>query len=380
MKAKFVGLLIIGLVSAPVTGYCSGWEFLFNGENLDGFETIGDPEWSVDDGVITVKGTGSEMGWLVTEKEYSDFILRLRFKWHGGNSGIQVRSHIDNGKMIGYQANLDWSREFATGSLLEENGRGMLQACKIPADELGEKGGWNEYEISCIGDHTVVTVNGEKVVDLKDPEGAEKGIIALQMSPGENAALEWSDIRILEIPGQQDWTSLFNGKDMKQWWELGDAMWKVGDGFILGESENGGFGWLVSKNEYKDFHFSTRFKMSSGNSGIQFRSWPVQNMIHGFQADIAFGSDWINGHLYDQSEEGVLVRPKQDFSKVIDWQGWNTYEITAIGPKVELFINGIKSIEHNDPERDLKGVFAFQIHAGPEMETYWKDIRVIDLK
>ncbi len=380
MKGKHLFILVLGsLVLQPMSAKAAGWEFLFNGENLDGWKVIGDPAWSVDDGILVVKGTGKEIGWLVTEKEYADFILRLRFKWQGGNSGIQVRSHIDDGKMIGYQANLDWAREFATGSLLDENGRGMLQACNISANELWKKDQWNDYEISCIGDHTVIYVNGEKVVDLNDAEGAKTGIIALQMAPGENAGLEWTDIRLLPIPDQKDWTPLFNGKDLSGWHELGDSTWTVQDDYILGKSKGGGYGWLVSDNEYKDFHFSTRFKMAKGNSGIQFRSWPVENMIHGFQADLASGSDWINGHLYDQSEKGVLVKPKQDFSKLIDWNGWNTYEITAIGPKVELFINGVKSIEHNDPERNKKGIFAFQIHAGPAMETCWKEMRIISL-
>ena len=145
------------------------------------------------------------------------------------------------------------------------------------------------------------------------------------------------------------------------------------------KSEDGGYGWLVSKKKYMDFHFATRFKMAKGNSGIQFRSWAVDNMIHGFQADLASGSDWITGHLYDQSERGIFVKTDIDFTEIIDWEGWNTYEITAIGPKVELFINGIKSLETSDPTRLRKGVFAFQIHSKTLMETGWKDVRIIPL-
>jgi len=162
---------------------------------------------------------------------------------------------------------------------------------------------------------------------------------------------------------------------------VGDGTWKVEDGIIHGKSraKDGDYAWLVSPKEYTDFHFSTRFKMPSGNSGIQFRSWPVEKMIHGFQADMASGSDWISGHLYDQSEKGILVKPKMDTSELIDYEGWNTYEITAIGPKVELFLNGIKTVEHSDPTR-LKGIFAFQLHSGMMMETFWDDIRIIPMK
>ncbi len=378
MRIKLLAGFITGFfLLYPSLSCAEGWEYLFNDKNLDGWKLLGDQDWQVQDGKVVVKACGEEMGWLVTEKEYSDFVLRLRFKWHGGNSGIQIRSQLEGNKMIGYQANLDWGRKFATGSLLEENGRGMLQDNKIAASKLRKEDQWDTYEISAIGDHIMIHVNGKKVVDLHDPQGDRKGIIALQMAPGENAGLEWDDIRILEIDNKKDWTYLFKGHDLSGWHELGDAEWKVKNGYIQGKSKGGSYGWLVSDKEYKDFYFSTRFMMTEGNSGIQFRSWPVENMIHGFQADLAYGSDWINGHLYDQSERGVLVKPDQDFSKIIDWENWNTYEITAIGPKVELFINGVKSIEYNDPSRNKAGIFAFQIHSGMEMETCWKNIRII---
>ncbi|MEW6235983.1 MAG: DUF1080 domain-containing protein [Candidatus Omnitrophota bacterium] len=380
MQRKSILILMLTLAIAfPAASSAAGWEFLFNGKNLNGWKIIGDQEWKVENGAIAVKAAGSEMGWLATEKSYSDFILKMRFQWQGGNSGVQVRSRIDGGKMIGYQANLDPSRPYATGSLLDENGRGMLQETVLSAEKLFKKDQWNEYEISAIGDRITLYVNGIKTAEVFDPAGDKSGIIALQMAPGQGGSMAWDDIRILELPKGADWKSLFNGRDLAQWVKVGDSTWTVEDGCVHGASKNGGYGWLMSRQEYSGFHFSTRFKISNGNSGIQFRSWRVDNMIHGFQADLASGSDWINGHLYDQSEKGVLVKPDQDFSKIIDWKGWNTYEITAIGPKVELFVNGVKSIEHNDPERQ-KGVFAFQIHAGIVMDTWWDDIRIIPFK
>lgn len=362
--------------------FAGNWEFLFNGENLNGWKVVGSPEWKVVDGVIQVKGTGDKMGWLIADKPYSNFIFRARFKWTGGNSGIQIRSRLDGEKIVGYQCNLDPGRPFATGSLIDENARGMLRETEISAEELFKKGEWNEYEISALGDRIVIQVNGFKTVDLRDPKGDKEGIIALQMDPVPGAAMEWTDVRILKVPAGHDWTSLFNGKDLSGWKPMGDADWTVIGGAIYGKYKNKQYGWLLSENEYKDFHMSLRFKMPKGNSGIQFRSWAVESekMVHGFQADLASDSDWISGHLYDQSEKGITAKPSFDTSKIIDYNGWNTYEITAIGPTVELFVNGIKTIEHSDPERNKPGIFAFQIHSGIEMETWWKDIRLIEFK
>ena len=177
----------------------------------------------------------------------------------------------------------------------------------------------------------------------------------------------------------EGWVPLFNGTDLSGWKVAGDPQWSVHDGVIQVQGTGKEMGWLIAASPYRNFVFRARFKWTGGNSGIQFRSWPIENMVHGFQADLDACSDWINGHLYDQSECGVLVKPSQDFSRLIDWNGWNRYEITAIGPKVELFVNGVKSVEFADPTRDKKGIFAFQIHQGFKMDTFWKDTRIISL-
>lgn len=371
--------LIIGVALANVS-FAGNWEYLFNGKNLDGWKIVGSPEWKVEDGAIKATGTGDKMGWLIYDKPYSNFILRARFKWSGGNSGIQIRSKLDGEKMIGYQCNLDPSRPYATGTLLEENGRGLLREPELSADEIFKKDQWNDYDISAIGDHIVIHVNGEFMVERRDPEGAKDGIIALQLEPSPGAAVEWTDIRVLKVPDGKDWKQMFNEKDLTGWKPFGDAVWNVEKGAIHGKYQNKNYGWLLSDKEYKDFYMTLRFKMPKGNSGIQFRSWAVESekMVHGFQADLASDSDWINGHLYDQSEKGITAKPNFDTSKIIDWNGWNTYEITAIGPTIELFINGIKTIEYSDPTRDKPGIFAFQIHAGIEMETWWKDIWLLE--
>lgn len=381
MKTLMNSLLLAGallLLSTP-NSRAEGWQWLFDGESLDGWSVMGSPTWSVSDGAINVEGAEGEMGWLVHEGSYDNFVLRMRFKWQSGNSGIQFRSHLEDTTMIGYQANLDFSRDTATGSLVEENGRGLLRNTWLTARELMKPNDWNTYEISALGDRIVIYVNGRMTADLRDPDGDKAGFIALQMSPTAGASMQFTDIRILELPESADWVSLFDEDTLDGWDKLGDAIWDVEKFAIMGLSDELGYGWLVSEEEYRDFHFSTRFWVPRGNTGIQFRSWVVGDMVHGFQADLQSDSDWISGHLYDQSERGILVRPDRDFSQVINWLGWNTYEITAIGPKVELFINGIKSVEFIDPERDKAGVLAFQIHSNQEMATFWKDIRIIPL-
>src|SRR4051794_12993898 len=65
----------------------SGTIKLFNGRDLSGWKTYldpaknGDPEkiWTVKDGMIICEG--SIFGYLLTEKEYGDYVLRLQWRW-----------------------------------------------------------------------------------------------------------------------------------------------------------------------------------------------------------------------------------------------------------------------------------------------------------
>ncbi|HXK93717.1 MAG TPA: DUF1080 domain-containing protein, partial [bacterium] len=114
---RWGAILALVLVMQTHGSMADGWKFLFNGENLDGWNIAGDQEWKVEEGIIHVKATGKQMGWLIAEGTYSDFVLQARFQWTSGNSGIQIRSRLEGDKMIGYQCNLDPSRPTATGTL-----------------------------------------------------------------------------------------------------------------------------------------------------------------------------------------------------------------------------------------------------------------------
>src|SRR5258706_3125076 len=88
----------------------ASWTSLFDGKTLNGWKKLaGTADYKVEDGVIvgtTVFNSGNTF--LVTEKEYDNFILEMdvRITDTTSNSGIQVRSHYDpaghQGKGLGY--------------------------------------------------------------------------------------------------------------------------------------------------------------------------------------------------------------------------------------------------------------------------------------
>ncbi len=54
--------------------------------------------------------------------------------------------------------------------------------------------------------------------------------------------------------------------------------------------------------------------------------------------------------------------------------------ITAKGHHITLVLNGIKSVDLEDPKGDQSGVIALQLHVGPAMEVQFKDIQIKELK
>jgi len=74
-SAITLGLLFIGLSASSYSHQASGqadagWITLFDGKSLDNWDTIGDANWTLVDGVVQAdKGNG----FLVSKSSYTDF-------------------------------------------------------------------------------------------------------------------------------------------------------------------------------------------------------------------------------------------------------------------------------------------------------------------
>ena len=180
-----------------------GFRPLFNGKDLSGWVTPEDKSlFKVEDGEI-VGRTGEEKlkknEFLVTDKPYGDFVLKIKVKYKNGNSGIQFRSkRADDGAVSGPQADV---ADGYWGLLYEERGRGILE--RYPADKakaLLKPDGWNEFVITAKGQHVTIDLNGTKIIDREDSEFAKEGIIALQLHVWpEPMEVRFKDIEIQEL-------------------------------------------------------------------------------------------------------------------------------------------------------------------------------------
>ena len=167
---------------------------------------------------------------------------------------------------------------------------------------------------------------------------------------------------------------IFNGKDLSGWNKDADY-WSVSDGEILGKAtDKHPYSYLTTKKAVGDFRLILEVKLvpNSENSGIQFRSARIgKNEMKGMQADA--GKGWW-GHLYEEHERGLLT--KKSGEQWVKEDDWNTYEILAVGPKVQTAINGHLCVDITDEKIDRKGVIGFQLHAGGPQEVRFRKLEL----
>ena len=160
-----------------------GWQLLFNGQDLEGWrdyngEGLSGP-WTVVDGVIEATGKGSDSnGYIVTDKEYTNFDLKWEWKISkGGNSGmlyhVVERPGFDVPYITGPEYQLIDDENFTEmndGYVLEPWQRcGVDYAMYVPDFEtrnLKPAGEWNSSEIIFDDGHVTYLRNGKVTVEF----------------------------------------------------------------------------------------------------------------------------------------------------------------------------------------------------------------------
>jgi len=196
---------------------------------------------------------------------------------------------------------------------------------------------------------------------------------------------------------------LFNGIDLNNW--SGDMrIWSVEDGVIVGRTtddvkiEKNTF--LIYDTEFSDFELRMKYKIIGGNSGIQYRAKVLDKdafVVGGYQADMEAGIQY-SGILYEENGRGILAKrgeqlviaedgekkvtqfeKSENIQSIINQDQWNSYRIVAKGNHLQHFINDVKTVDVEDNEMNKKsgeGIIALQVHRGPNMVVYFKDIKI----
>jgi hypothetical protein len=185
--------------------------------------------------------------------------------------------------------------------------------------------------------------------------------------------------------------SLFDGKSFAGW-EGNLKMFRIEDGAIVGGTLKERIPhneFLCTTKEYGDFELRLKFKVlgEGVNAGVQFRTKRIPNHheVSGYQADIG-GSKEKNywGSLYDESRRRKILAQAdlETVNKIIRPNDWNDYVIRAEGPRIQLTLNGVRTVDYTETQEgiDRTGIIAVQIHGGPPSEAWYKDITIVELE
>ncbi len=188
----------------------------------------------------------------------------------------------------------------------------------------------------------------------------------------------------------QEVVSLFDGKTLDGW-ESTKGIWRVEEGAITAGSHEKSFPrneFICTEKSYANFELTLKIKCSGDlatgqvNSGIQIRSARLENGgVAGYQIDC--GKGWF-GKIYDEHRRRLIYPEPVDEAallKGVDTFGWNEYRILADGPRIQVWINGIKATDYTEenPEIPLNGIIAPQIHKGGHVMVQFKDVMIREL-
>ncbi|WP_234570776.1 3-keto-disaccharide hydrolase [Rhodohalobacter sp. 614A] len=414
MKKTTISLLTLSLIVLllPIQA-CSqedqGWQPMFNGENLDGWTKLnGDAEYQVDGSTITgIAQMDTPNTFLTTEETYGDFILEFDVKVDPRlNSGVQIRSlstdDYMNGRVHGYQVEIDPSDRAWSGGLYDEARRGWLYPVtdNKRCSNAFKNGLWNSYRVEAVGNEIKTWVNGVQCTNLYDDMTAE-GFIALQVhsindEELDGATVQWRDVKIMtenlgehrmkDDPGAEivnwvantltetekrhGWRLLWDGETTDGWrqangGEFPDRGWVVEDGtltVIESDGTESPFGDIVTEQEFSDFIFEVEFKITEGaNSGIKYFVMEGLNPGSGseigpeFQvldndnhpdAKMGVAGNRTVGSLYDMITATNLSEGDRDDIRFKGIGQWNKARIVAKGNHVEHWLNNIKVVEY----------------------------------
>ncbi len=392
--------ILCGLAVFTVQAQDSGCSDLFNGKDLTGWQQLnGSADYTVENGeIIGTTVANSPNSFLATEKTYGDFILELDLLVDSSmNSGIQIRSlsspDYQNGRVHGYQVEVDPSPRAWSGGIYDEARRGWLYPLDL--NQRGRRafrnGEWNHYRIEAIGNSIRTWINGIPCADLIDDMTAE-GFIALQVhavkDPSEaGRQIRWKNIRIqtenLEqrpwttievvnlIPNYlspqeraQGWELLFDGKTTQGWRGAGKSSfpekgWQVKNGELIVEAadgaEAGNGGDIVTLAEYSTFELKLDFNITEGaNSGIKYF---ITEQYGSDQSAIGLEYQILDDERHPDAKLGTdgnrTVASLYDLipaskNKIVNKPGeWNHARIIVCGTRHEEWLKG-NSLEMTD--------------------------------
>lgn len=428
------GVILWLVLLCSQSGQAQDWKSLMPDKDLSGWKQLGGQATyeMVDDVLVGTTVANTPNSFLSTPENYGDFILEYE-AWvdHAINSGVQIRSNslpdYRDGRVHGYQVELDPSTRAYSGGIYDEARRGWLYP--LSRNPNGQKsffnGQWNKFRVEAIGNSIRTWINGIQCANLVD-DLTSTGFIAYQVHSvnDENQVgkqVKWRNARILtndvekyrtlqdpEVPEvsylinslseqekRKGWRLLWDGKTSTGWRgakhdDFPESGWTIEDGVLTIEATDGGEstgpGDIVTVAQFSNFELELEFNITEGaNSGIKYFVQPDLNLGAGsaigceyqilddkVHPDAAMG---VNGNrqlagLYDLIAPENLSVPGR--SKQFTGIGqWNKARIISKDGKVSHWLNNEKTVEYDRFTPMFKALVAYSKYQNWENFGQW---------
>ncbi|HUU29886.1 MAG TPA: DUF1080 domain-containing protein [archaeon] len=417
----FLMFLAAGYAMIAVNAVAKEDDFvpLFNGKNLDGWVNVNcAPEtWTVREGMIVCSGIPT--GVLRTVKQYENYILELEWRHmkKEGNAGLFVHSDALTAPGQPFTRSVEIQiMDSNEGDIFAIHGATLTPGMPHPkgwmrslpfARKMNLTGQWNHYRVISKDGTLTLEVNGE-VANRAYHSNPRKGYICLE---SEGSEIHFRNIRIQELPGSnppedvvaetdKGFRSLYNGLDLRGWKDTpGNQGHWVANDWILeydGKSQAEKDRDLWTVKDFKNFILIVDWRLpaepvfdpvpvvlpdgshavdengqevrvpvlDAGDSGIYLRgSSKSQVNIWNWPC----GSGEFYGYRMDKNQPPEVrrgVTPILNADKPVGQ--WNRFEITLIGEKVTVVLNGKTVIrDARLPGIPKSGPIALQHHTDP---------------
>ena len=397
-------VLILGLIAlgcAESREESVPWTPLLAGDDRQGWTVKGGTAtYEIKDGTVTGRTVhDSPNTFLTSDRDYGDFIMEFEYKVDSSmNSGVQIRSNsypeYMNGRVHGYQIEIDLSERAWSGGIYDEARRGWLYPMtdNPGARKAFKQNDWNHYRIEAIGDTLKTWINDVPAAFLVD-DWTASGFIGLQVhSIGEDdeagTEIKWRNLRILTdsiskyarksplVPvvtknrltaeeKEEGWQLLWDGNSTNGWRgarldEFPEKGWIIENGELIvlssGGAESAAGGDIVTKELFGDFELKVDFKLTEGaNSGIKY--YVDTDLNKGPGSSIGLEYQILDDERHPDAKLGnhegsrtvaslydlIAADPEKPVHRIGEW---NRAHIISKGNHVEHWLNGVKVLEY----------------------------------
>ncbi|HWB86199.1 MAG TPA: DUF1080 domain-containing protein [Bryobacteraceae bacterium] len=367
------------------------WQSLFNGRNLDGWQVVNAGVWTVEDGQIVVRRRPNDTsgGWLVTKKDFRDFILRLKF--HPGsnafNSGVLIRdpghAMVSRPAFHGFEIQLQQGEP-------DPNTNGAIYDVARAYPKILDPQAWSQIEIRCVGDHISTFINGQRMAETHTRRSYSGGV-GMQMHGGKDQLeYRFKDIEIQELPPERPEALMLeeqlerNPAEFQPLWSSGamaDSLttskgWTLEKGVLRGESGSVWSG-VLTKSTYTNYLLTFDARVPKTSEGVVSLRHPggsqAGDPAAGYECAVAESPDSPSGSILGLAP-GMVT---SDWMTTIHRPDrWNNFRVYVSGDHVVTYVNLSKTADVH-ASRPASGHIGFYAKAGSTVEFQNVRIKVI---